>query len=129
MKYYILDLSPRNSLVRYLVEKGHTVIHDLLEKTRVPRTASWGLDDYLQLGFLDCAGRSAAASSRSARCTRSAIASAARLLAIAAAALARGGRTRPSASISLPRCPELTSASLESCRCSSRRARSPCSRP
>ena len=49
MKYYILDLSPHNSLVGYLVRKGHTV---LMISWRNPdaRDRNLGLADYLHHG-------------------------------------------------------------------------------
>jgi polyhydroxyalkanoate synthase len=52
MKYYILDLSPDNSMVKYLVDQGHTVF---MISWRNPdsKDRNLTLEDYIKLGIME----------------------------------------------------------------------------
>lgn len=50
MKYYILDLSPHNSLIKYLVDQGHTVFC-VSWKNPVADDRELGMNDYVERGW------------------------------------------------------------------------------
>ncbi|MDO9312929.1 MAG: alpha/beta fold hydrolase [Burkholderiaceae bacterium] len=92
MKFYILDLTPADSLVRYLVEHGHTVfIISWLNPGAADRNL--GMDDYLKSGVmaaLDAVGSIVP----KRRIQALGYCLGGTLLSIAAAFLARSGDTR-----------------------------------
>jgi len=92
MKYYILDLSPHNSLVKYLVDKGHTVFM-ISWKNPSKEEHDLSMEDYRQHGVMESIGAICDITG-SERINAAGYCLGGTLLAISAAAMARANDNR-----------------------------------
>ncbi len=111
MKFYILDLSPHNSLVGYLVGQGHTV-YMLSWRNPDESDRCLSLDDYLELGVLE-ALRASARDAGGAPLHAMGYCLGGTLLAIAAAALSRQGGMAGYTDVPAPRTLSLLAAQVD----------------